>query len=474
MRPDVSRRELLVAGAAAAGLAALGPELTADATGAAGSRRRPIRQPDSLPFPNRPAGTADPAIPIEHVVVLMMENHSFDNYLGMLPRLGQPMADGFRFDRHGRPTNSNPTKGGYIRAFHMPSECQPESEPNQDWDATHASIDGGRMDGFVRASGDVAMGYWEESDIPYYYAIAKTFTLANRWFSSAPCQTYPNRRFLMAATAYGLVSSKLPGPNDPPPPNGTIFDRLNAHGIAWTNYFSDLPQTAIIPSVVKSNPQHLAPIAAFFADAASGQLPAVSFVDPEFGVVDAGASQVPGRPVPTVVNAQGGDEENPQNIRFGEAFVAQVVNAVIASPAWRRTLLVWCYDEHGGYYDHVPVPAAIAPDSIKPVLEGQHAPGGYDLYGPRVPAVVVSPWSRPHAVTNMVHDHTSVLAFIERKWNLPALTRRDANARDLRDFLDLSRPRMLEPPALPAAADPVTADPGCDTSYPQRPVQRKP
>jgi phospholipase C len=277
----ISRREVLAGGAVAAGLAVLG-----GGSAFASPVGRPLRHPDSLPHPRRPAGTPDESIPIDHVVVLMMENHSFDNYFGMLPRLGQPKADGFRFDRRGRPVNTNPVNGGHIRSYRMPTVCQEESEPNQDWDATHLSIAGGRMTGFVEASGDVAMGYWDDVDLPYYYAIANAFTLANRWFCAAPCQTYPNRRYLMAGTSYGLVSSIVPGPNDPAPPNGTIFDRLNAHHISWKNYFTDLPQTVLIPSIAEGNATHLAPVAAFFADAATGQLPAVSFVDPDFGLAD--------------------------------------------------------------------------------------------------------------------------------------------------------------------------------------------
>ena len=466
---------MLVGSAAAAGLTVLGSSGTAWAGGAGlpGRAQHP-RRPGSLPDPSRPAGTADPKIPIDHVVVLMMENHSFDNYFGMLPRLGQPQADGFRFNRHGKPTDTNPTKGGVIRAFPMPTVCQEEHEPNQSWDATHTSVAGGRMDGFVTASGDVAMGYWDDRDLPFYYSLAKHFTLANRWFCSAPCQTYPNRRFLMAGTAYGLVASVIPGPNDPPPPHGTIFDRLNAYGLSWKNYFTDLPQTALIPSVAKTNASHLAPIATFFTDAAAGTLPAVSYVDPDFGIADVIGGLPPGQPVPESARAQGGDEENPQNIRIGAAFSAAVINAVLDSPAWKRTLLVWLYDEHGGYYDHVPPPAAVAPDSIQPVLGDQTAPGGYDIYGPRVPAVVVSPWSRPHAVTNVVHDHTSILAIIEQKWNLPALTRRDANAHSLLDFLDFRKPALLDPPTLAKPADPVEADLRCSTKAPHRPVQPRP
>jgi phospholipase C len=475
VRFPVSRRELLAGSAAAAGLAVLGSSGTSWAAGTE-LRNHSLgrRQPESLPDPKRPPGTADPKIPIDHVVVLMMENHSFDNYFGMLPKLGQPKADGFRFDRHGRPVDTNPIKGGVIRAFKMPSVCQEEHEPNQSWDATHISINGGKMDGYVEASGDVAMGYWDHDDLPFYYSLAKNFTLSNRWFSSAPCQTYPNRRFLMAGTAYGLVSSVIPGPNDPAPPHGTIFDRLNAHGVSWTNYFTDLPQIALIPSVLKANPTHTAPIATFFTDCALGTLPAVSYVDPDFGLADVIGGLVPGQPVPEEVRAQGADEENPQNIRIGAAFSAAVINAVLGSPAWKRTLMIWLYDEHGGYYDHVPPPAAVAPDTIKPDLTGQTVKGGYDIYGPRVPAVVISPWSRPHAVTNVVHDHTSVLAFIEQKWNLPALTHRDANAHSLLDFLDFGTPALLDPPTLAKPADPTEADLRCSTKDPNRPAEQPP
>ncbi|HET7529717.1 MAG TPA: alkaline phosphatase family protein [Mycobacteriales bacterium] len=459
---DLTRRSLLAGMAAGVGALALPVSASARHAG-----RRPLRRPDSLPHPFRAAGTPDPAIPIEHVVVVMMENHSFDNYFGMLPARGRRAADGFSLGADARPTATNPRADGTpVRAFAMPTYCQPEHEPNQSWNGTHLAVDGGRMDGFVRASGDVAMGYWDRADIPFYYSLASTFPLANRWFASAPCQTYPNRRFLHAGTAYGLISTTTPGPDDPPPPNGTIFDRLNAYGIPWVNYFTDLPSVAIIPSTVTSNPDKLRPIAQFYADCAAGTLPAYSLVDPDFGGTDVVGGFAPDGVVPTVVRAQGQDEENPQNIRYGEQFVAQVVDAVMSSPAWDRTLLVWCYDEHGGYYDHVAPPPAIAPDSIPPALGPGDVPGGYDVYGCRVPAVVVSPWARRDYVSNVVHDHTSILAFVERKWNLPALTYRDANAAAMLDFLDFGTPSFADPPSLVAAPSPLTGN-GCDTSnYP--------
>jgi phospholipase C len=164
-------------------------------------------------------------------------------------------------------------------------------------------------------------------------------------------------------------------------------------------------------------------------------------------------------------------EENPEDVQLGEAFVARIVNAVMSGPAWRRTLLIWFYDEHGGYYDHVPPPSALLPDSTPPDIGPSDQPGGYDLYGPRVPAVVVSPYARRRAVTNVVHDHTSVLATIERQWNLPALTFRDANARGLADFLDTSVMSFADPPELAAPANPV---PGLLQGYQGQPTPPSP
>jgi phospholipase C len=423
------------------------------------------RDPDSLPDPRRPAGTATEAMPFDHIVCVMMENHSFDNLIGALPLLGQPKAAGLTFDRAGQATNSNPSSNGTVVAYEFTNTEQRPSV-DQSWNATHQQIDGGKMDGFVESVNSIQpMGYWTDEVLPFAYSLARTFCLANRWFCSAPCQTYPNRRFLMAGTAYGDIATSDQSLEDPPPPNGTIFDRLHAYGISWTNYFTDLPQTGIIPSIIEKYTTNLAPIAQFLADCGSGSLPAVSFVDPEFGVLsDIGAplasrTQVATQPTVAEVlqnaNGLGGDEENPQDMYYGEAWAYQILHAVLDSPAWSRTLLIYTYDEHGGYYDHVPPPAAIAPDSIPPDLSPGDAPGGYNLYGPRVPGIVVSPYSKPNAVTNTVHDHTSVLATIEAKWNLPALTYRDANATTVMDFLDVGRAAFREPPSTVVAPSPT-------------------
>ena len=474
------RRTVLKAGAGA--LAAIATAGTPWARALEAVAAGLLRPPHSVPDPSRPAGTPDPSIPIDHVVIVMMENHSFDSYLGMLPHVAprRSVVDGLTLDSDGVTLlNYNPASAtGFIRSFRMPSTCQMESNPSQAWDATHLSVNGGRMDGFVLAPqcGDVSMGFWEQQDIPFYYSLASVFPVANRWFASVQAQTYPNRRFLYAATAYGLVSTVTPGPSDPPPPNGTIFDRLNAYGISWKNYATDLPEIAIIPSVAENNPTHITSIGQFYVDAAAGTLPNVSLVNPDFDVIDAIGSLPPNSPVPPGTRSNGQDEENPANVNYGESFVSQVVNALLQSPHWtqQNIMLVWCYDEHGGYYDHVPPPPAVAPDSIRPDITASNYQAGYDHYGVRIPAVVVSPWARKNYVSNVVHDHTSILSFIERKWNLPALTLRDANADNLLDFFDFSRAAFATPPALSASGNPAGSDLSCSTADPNRPVEQYP
>jgi phospholipase C len=454
-----TRRSVLRAGGGLIAMSALSPYTRAIAVAQAAAG---IRGPGSLPDPSRPAGEPTEALPFDHIVVVMMENHSFDNYLGMLPVRGQPLADGFTFDRSGTPVNSNPVKGGYIQIQHAPSICTPDGSGSQSWNDTHTQIDGGRMDGFAR-TGESSMCYWDETDLPFYYSLSKTFCLADRWFCSAPCQTYPNRRFMLAGTAFGLISTDNSSITENPP-NGTIFDRLGAHGISWTDYFTDLPATGVIESVPQNNPTHLATVDQFYLDCAAGNLPAVSFVDSDIGAgpTATGVLPAPFNGSSDPLTNQDQDEEY-GDLSLGENFVSQAVNAVLSSPSWPRILLLWTYDEHGGWYDHVPPPAAIPPDSIPPKLGPGDVPGGYNIYGPRVPAVVVSGYARRHAVTNVVHDHTSILATIEAKWNLPAMTYRDANATTMLDFLD-SAVTFPEPPTLAAPSDLPSSETSCDPS----------
>jgi phospholipase C len=435
-----ARRALLrgavAAGAAGAGLAACGG--TSGTASTTTTRVGPTtgRRAGERPFPLRAAGT-DMLPQIRHVVVLMMENHAFDNYFGMLGR-----GDGFQLGADGVPTNSNPGPDGTpVTVYPASSVCQANVNVSQSWPASHVQWDHGRNDGFVRATGTDPMAYFTESDLPFYYSLGRTFPLCDRWFCSTMAQTYPNRRFLMAASAFGLVDDTFPASamrSNRPNGFGTIFEMLDHFGISWRNYYSNIPGTLIFLYLARQSHGNIQKIDRFFADAKSGTLPGFCIVDPDFSF---------------------SSEENPQDIQNGQQFAASVIDAVMQSPAWPRTVLIWLHDEHGGYYDHVPPQPAARPDDIAPDVPANALDG--DLYswtGFRVPAVVVSPWARRDHVSHVVYDHTSILKLVETKWNLPAMSNRDANAANLLDTLDLgaARPPFLAPPRLDAA-QPVSA-----------------
>jgi phospholipase C len=431
----MSRRSFLRLGAATGTGLYAGTLGSARAWGAQPVSTRPsppgpgLRHPGFRPRPDLAAGR-DLFPGIEHVIVLMMENHSFDNYLGVLGR-----GDGLTIGKDGRPLNANSDAAGKpTRSFHVNTTCQPIRLAMQGWNTSHAQFDSGRADGFVRAAGPSAMGYWAPQDLPFYAGLARTFPLADRWFASCLGPTHPNRRFLIAGTAGGLTRNHRAVSTDQPPPGGTIFNLLDRYGVTWRNYFVTDPTAGLYMRAIAHRSANLLPVTHFFADAKAGSLPNFCIVDPDF---------------------LHRSEETPMDVTVGEAFSASVINAVMRSPAWPKTVLIWCYDEHGGYYDHVAPPPAIRPDTIPAQLAAGDYPGGFDRYGFRVPAVVVSPFSRPNYVSHVVHDHTSILKFVETKWNLPALTYRDANASDLLDCLDLRRPAFAVPPRLPDPANPA-------------------
>ena len=387
------------------------------------------RGPGSLPFPERPAGT-DSLPGIDHIVVLMKENHSYDNYFGMLGK-----GDGFTLDASGAPLNSNPDQqGNPVRAHHLSLPFNPSFHLNQTWNASHRQWHDGKMDGFVTATGSAdPMGYLDERDLPWYYGFARAFGIGDRYFSSCLAQTFPNRRFLQAATAAGLISTTIPSPFARPPATGLIWDRLDAHEITWANYFVEVPEIALWPRNLLRWHKNTRSIDDFRDDCRNGRLPAVSLVTSEIALASEGEYQ---------------DDQ------IGEAFTASIFEAAAASPQWSRMLFILVWDEGGGFYDHVPPPAAVPPDDIPPSIHvPPDQPGGYDRYGFRVPCLVASPYSKPGHVSSVVYDHTSILATIEHKWNLPALTRRDAAATPLTDFLDLAAPpRFGQAPPLPRPA----------------------
>ena len=299
----------------------------------------PLRGPGDRPDPRQPEGV-DLLPQIEHIVVYMQENHSYDSYFGVRRR-----GDGYRM-RQGEPQDSNPlTSGEQVRSSTPPTRaraalaCRNAGRPR-----TPRSTAAAWTASSTRTT--PPMRYWDRSDIPFYWSLAETFPSCDRWFASAPAQTYPNRMFLQAATCQDLVTTDVVRAfGMPHPAGGTIWEKLDEFGISWLDYAWDLPDIALFPSLWSARLDRVRTLPQFLADCQTGTLPAVSIVSPGVTAYT---------------------EENPRDIQLGEAYSASVINAVLASPAWPRTVLVFTYDEHGGYYDHVPPRGQCRPTTSGP------------------------------------------------------------------------------------------------------------
>jgi phospholipase C len=342
----------------------------------------------SLPPPSRSG--------IDHVVVVMMENRSFDHLLGWLPNADGRQAGLTYYDRLGMAQDTYPLAPDY-------TGC-PHPDPDHSWDGGRVQYDGGAMDGFLRSgSNDLfAIGYYNEGDQPFYSALARNYTTLDRYFCSILGPTFPNRLFLHAAQTDRLSNTAQLATVP------TIWDRLAAKRVSALYYYSNLPFLGLWGTKYLSISR---PYAQFLMDAASGQLPAVSFVDPRFTVADDGT---------------GNDDHPHADIRSGDAFLAEAFRAVATGPAWPGTVFIVCFDEWGGFFEHVPPPRAAAPNAVDPDIVN-----GKVLLGFRVPTVVASPLSRgtpaDPVVNSLVFDHTSVLKLIEWRWKLKPLTLRDAS-----------------------------------------------
>ncbi|MFN8543748.1 MAG: alkaline phosphatase family protein [Candidatus Binatia bacterium] len=396
----------------------------------------------ALPAATLPAGAPHGAqIPIETIVVLMQENRSFDHYFGRLHRMGQRRAEGEPITA----SNPDPTGGATpIGPFHQTEACE-VADLDHSWNGTHRSWNGGAMDGFTAvnvdpadATGSRTMGYHTRKELPFYYRLYRDWAIGDRFFSALLSQTFPNRLYLLAGTSFGHIRNDFP-PLADDFAQRSIFNLLDEAGVSWKVYYSDLPVALLFGYVRNTRRANVVPIASFFTDAQSGMLPQVAFVDPKF----VGARNVEN------------DEHPPANIQVGQRLVYDLISVVGRSPQWPHAAIFLTYDEHGGYYDHVPPPPACVPDAIPPLLESGDVPGAFDRYGIRVPAVVVSPYARRRFVSHTVHDHTSILRFIETRFDLPALTRRDANADPMLELFDFAHqrtkpPRLGKAPALDA------------------------
>lgn len=383
--PDLSRRQVLAGAAGTAGALALGANTRATAA------------PAAMPSPA--------ASGIDHIVVLMMENRSFDHYLGWLEGADGRQAGLSYVDRD-----------GVTRSTHHLTDYQGCAHPDPDhsYEGGRVQYNGGRCDGWLRSgeNDEFAIGYYTQSDLAFYGHAAPYWTTFDRYFSATLAETYPNRFYQHSAqtdrTHNSTDIATMP----------TIWDRLADKGVSHAYYYVDVPFLALwgttYLSIARTWPQ-------FLANAAAGTLPAVSFLDPKFLDEGSGSSA---------------DDHPHADIRAGQSFVNQVYEAVSSGPAWPRTALVVNYDEWGGFFDHVP--PTTAPDATPEA--------GTGMRGFRTPALLISPRSRRHFTSNQVYDHTSVLKMIEWRHGLAPLTPRDAAARNMAEVLDFSRPPDLEAP----------------------------
>jgi phospholipase C len=360
---------------------------------------------------------------IEHVIVIMMENRSFDHLLGWMPNANGRQAGLSYPDNNG---NLQPT---YRLTYYV--GCS-HPDPDHSYAGGRSEYDSGKMDGWLRTSTNdsFCIGYYEEADLPLFGTLARNYTTCSNYFASILSSTFPNRIFQHAAQTDRLSNtldiSTLP----------TIWDRLQDADVSCRYYYQNVPFLALwgdkyIP-ISRLYPQ-------FYLDLALGTLPSVSFIDPWLTILDDGL---------------GNDDHPHADLRKGEIFLRNVVEGLAASQYWKNTVLVINRDEWGGFFDHVVPPRVIAPNTVDTDLVD-----GKALLGCRVPTLIVSPFTAGNpakpTINSLLYDHTSVLKLIEWRWNLEPLTARDASDEiaNLANALNFKSPDTTLP-SLPVIAEP--------------------
>lgn len=414
---------------------------------------------------------------INHIVVLMLENRSFDHMLGFLysasgnvSPTGQPF-EGLTGKESNPGTNGAPVPVFTISASNSEAYFMPGADPGEGYTATNSQLFGSNTaptppvatnqgfvtnfsytlgwestEGYSIVAGTTAndiMGVFSPAMLPVLSGLARGFAVCDHWFSSAPTETLPNRAFVNAGTSQGHLDDKATQYTCP-----TIYSLLSSHNVTWIIFGYNAPPLTRMDftDTINAPNSNFGEFTNFQTAAANGTLPSYAFLEPSWG--SAGNSQHPN-----------------YNVALGEQLIHDVYYALRKGPAWNQTLLIVVYDEHGGCYDHVPPPVgAVPPDNSV----GEY---GFDFkrFGPRVPAVLVSPLIPAGTVFRVASgamplDHTSILKTIETRWNLPALTARDAAATGLGNVLTLTTPRTDDPlqgVAVPVAkgANPAKGEP---------------
>ncbi len=385
---------------------------------------------------------------VNHIIFMLQENRSFDHYFGQLNSYRQ--SQGLSTEVDGLPAGaSNPDFAGTgtVQSYHLITQCVEDLSPS--WNETHVDINRSSpgtlnpatMDGFVFTAakfardtglndinGIRAMGYYDSTDLPYYYFMSSQFATSDRWFSPAPTRTQPNRLYSIAATSAGHAY-----PPQQALANFTIFDLLENQKVTWKVYAVDPKASTIEPfATFTAHPENIVPASQYFTDVANGTLPSVAFIDTGF--------------------LEPTNEHAPNPIQQGAAQVASMVNALMNSASWKDSVFILTFDEGGGFYDHVPPIQAVSPDNIPPSdLLPTDIKGDFTITGFRVPLIVISPFTKAHYVSHTPMDYTAILKFIETRFSLPNLTARDASQPDMsREFFDFQGVPWRVPPSPPS------------------------
>jgi len=383
--------------------------------------------------------TAQPgATQIQHVVVCMLENRSFDHLFGWLPNASGRQAGLSYVDTEGNSHATFPLAPDFTGCDY--------DDPDHSYSGGRLEYDNGKMDGFLQpASNSVyAIGYYQEKDLPFRAALARNYTTCDRYFPSILGPTFPNRIFQYAGQTDRLDDDlsicTLP----------TIWDNLQAKGVSHKYYFNNLPIVALWGLKYLSIANYYSD---FLSDCAAGTLPSVSFVDPSF----------------TLIENLAEDDHPHSDVRNGDAFLAQTFQAVSSGPNWPNTVFIVNFDEWGGFFDTIVPPRAIAPNGVDTDLVD-----GKALLGIRVPCIIASPWTRGNpadpAVNSTVFDHTSVLKLIETIWDVPPLAARETST-DVGNLLSVLNPNNYDA-AVPTLPSPRHVIPSsfCSSSLTSAPI----
>ncbi len=383
--------------------------------------------PVNLALPSLRAGRRPARSPVEHLVVVMMENRSVDHFLGWYGAENEEY-DGiqdasFRDLRQGADGPMMDTASWGARG-HQNFHGRGFADPSHGWTGGRAERNRGACDGWlhpVTGNDELALATYDAADVPVWARLVRDYQAYDRWFCSVLGPTQPNRYYLHSGQSGGLKNNVLPPELAGEHPEWalgwdwpTIWTLCEAYGVSATYYFSNLPQVALWGA---RHLAHCRPIAQYYLDAATGNLPQLAMIDPWF----------------ILPNGIANDDHPHADIRLGQAFLSDIVEAFGSSPCYRKGALVVTYDEWGGFWDHVD-PPRVADDRATP-----DDPGGefdFGQVGFRIPSAVMSPWTRTPSggtsrVDHTVYEHSSVLRFAAENWGLPHLTTRSKRTNSL-------------------------------------------